>query len=289
MNEAKFFSREENTKRVTCLLCPKECIILDGKTGICGVRQNINGTLVSLVYERPVAIHVDPIEKKPLYHFHPGVKILSVGTYGCNLSCKFCQNYDISQVKNLNINFDNIKRVTPAEIINMCIQRGLKFVAFTYNEPTIYYEYMLETAMLCRENQIKTVVVSNGQINEEPLKQLIDYIDAFNIDLKSFNDNFYKKICSGNLETTKNTLKVIVENKKHLEVTFLLIEGFNDDLNEFKELCKFLKRLDEKIVLHISRAFPRYKLDFKPTPVELMEKFFSTASQYFGNVYLGNV
>jgi pyruvate formate lyase activating enzyme len=289
MNEAKFFSKEENTKRVTCLLCPKECIILDGKTGICGVRQNIDGTLVSLVYERPVAIHVDPIEKKPLYHFHPGVKILSVGTYGCNLSCKFCQNYDISQVKNLNINFDNIKRVTSNEIVDMCIQRGLKFVAFTYNEPTIYYEYMLETAMLCRENKIKTVVVSNGQINEDPLKQLINYIDAFNIDLKSFNDNFYKEICNGNLETTKNTLKIIVENKKHLEVTFLLIEGFNDDLNEFKELCKFLKCLGEKTVLHISRAFPRYKLNFKPTPVELMERFYDTASQYLGNVYLGNV
>jgi pyruvate formate lyase activating enzyme len=289
MKEAKFFSKEGNTKRVTCLLCPKECIILDGKTGICGVRQNINGTLVSLVYERPVAIHVDPIEKKPLYHFHPGVKILSVGTYGCNLSCKFCQNYDISQVKNLNINFDNIKRVTSNEIVDMCIQRGLKFVAFTYNEPTIYYEYMLETAMLCRENKIKTVVVSNGQINEDPLKQLINYIDAFNIDLKSFNDNFYKEICNGNLETTKNTLKIIVENKKHLEVTFLLIEGFNDDLNEFKELCKFLKCLGEKTVLHISRAFPRYKLNFKPTPVELMERFYDTASQYLGNVYLGNV
>lgn len=289
MKEAKYFSKEGNSKRVTCLLCPKECVILDSKTGICGVRQNVDGTLVSLVYEKPVAIHIDPIEKKPLYHFHPGSKILSIGTYGCNLSCKFCQNYDISQVKNLNVDFDNIKRVTSAEIVNMCIQRGLKFVAFTYNEPTIYYEYMLETAMLCKENQIKTVVVSNGQINEEPLKQLIDYIDAFNIDLKAFNDNFYKKICNGNLETTKNTLRIIIENKKHLEVTFLLIKGFNDDLNEFKELCKFLKCLDDKIVLHISRAFPRYKLDFKPTPVELMEMFYGAASEYLGNVYLGNV
>ena len=289
MKEAMFFRTEENTHKVTCLLCPKECVVIDGRTGVCGVRQNINGTLTSLVYEKPVAIHVDPIEKKPLYHFHPGAKILSIGTYGCNLSCKFCQNYDISQIKDSHIDFDGIKRVTAAEIVNMCISRGLKFVAFTYNEPTIFYEYMLETAVLCKEHNIKTVVVSNGQINEEPLNKLIEYIDAFNIDLKAFNEAFYKNICGGNLETTKNTLRTIVKNKKHLEVTFLLIKGFNDDLQEFKELCKFLKSLDEKIVLHISRAFPRYKLDFKPTPVELMELFNNTASLYLENVYMGNV
>lgn len=289
MKEAMFFTTEENTHKVTCLLCPKECVIIDGKTGKCGVRQNINGTLVSLVYERPVAIHVDPIEKKPLYHFHPGSKILSVGTYGCNLSCKFCQNYDISQIKDSHADFDNIKRVTSAEIINMCISRGLKFVAFTYNEPTIFYEYMYETAVLCREHNIKTVVVSNGQINEEPLKKLINYIDAFNIDLKAFNEEFYKKICNGNLETTKNTLRVITEYKKHLEVTFLLIEGLNDDLQEFKEMCKFLKSLDGNTVLHISRAFARYKMDFNTTPVRLMELFHETALRYLGNVYLGNV
>lgn len=289
MPKAMFYNSEESTRKVTCLLCPKECVILDGKTGICGVRQNINGTLVSLVYEKPVAIHVDPIEKKPLYHFHPGSRILSVGTYGCNLSCRFCQNYDISQVKESPADFDRIKRVTSVDIVNMCIERGLKFVAFTYNEPTIFYEYMYETAVLCREHGIKTVVVSNGQINEEPLKKLIPYIDAFNIDLKAFNENFYKKICGGNLETTKNTLRIIVRNKKHLEVTFLLIEGLNDDLQEFKEMCKFLKCLSDDIVLHISRAFPRYKMDFNVTPVSLMNLFFDTAGEYLKKVYMGNV
>lgn len=284
-----FFKSDENTKKVTCLLCPKDCVIADGKVGICGVRQNINGVLTSLVYERPIAIHVDPIEKKPLYHFFPGSRILSIGTYGCNLSCKFCQNYDISQIKDLSVDFDNIKRVTSAEIVNICIEKGLKFVAFTYNEPTIFYEYMYEIAVLCGEHGIKTVVVSNGQIKEEPLKKLIPYIDAFNIDLKAFNENFYKKICNGDFETTKNTLRTIVEYKKHLEVTFLLIEGYNDDLNEFKELCKFLKSLDDKIVLHISRAFPRYKLKFNTTPVSLMELFHDTASGYLENVYMGNV
>ncbi|MBN1633191.1 MAG: AmmeMemoRadiSam system radical SAM enzyme [Ignavibacteria bacterium] len=289
MNEAMFFKTEENTKKVTCFLCPKDCVIADGKTGVCGVRQNINGTFISLVYEKPVAIHIDPIEKKPLYHFHPGSKILSIGTYGCNLSCRFCQNYDISQIKDSPVDFDNIKRVTSAEIVNMCIERGLKFIAFTYNEPTIFYEYMYETAILCKEHDIKTVVVSNGQINEEPLKKLIPYIDAFNIDLKAFNENFYKKICNGDFETTKNTLRIIAENKKHLEVTFLLIEGFNDDLHEFIKMCKFLKRLDNKIVLHISRAFPRYKLNFNPTPKSLMNLFFDTAGEYLENVYMGNV
>lgn len=284
-----FFKSDENTKRVTCFLCPKDCVIGDGKVGVCGVRRNVNGVLTSLVYEKPIAIHVDPIEKKPLYHFFPGSRILSIGTYGCNLSCKFCQNYDISQIKDLSVDFDNIKRVTSAEVVNICIEKGLKFVAFTYNEPTIFYEYMYEIAVLCGEHGIKTVVVSNGQINEEPLKKLIPHIDAFNIDLKAFNENFYKKICNGDFETTKKTLSTIAEYKKHLEVTFLLIEGHNDDLQEFKELCKFLKSLDDEIVLHISRAFPRYKLKFDTTPVSLMEMFYKTAKGYLGNVYMGNV
>lgn len=284
-----FFKTEENTKRVTCLLCPKECVIIDGKTGVCGVRQNVDGTLVSLVYEKPVAIHIDPIEKKPLYHFHPGSRILSVGTYGCNLSCQFCQNFDISQIRDSHTDFDEIKRITSVEIVNMCIDRGLKFVAFTYNEPTIFYEYMYETAVLCKEHGIKTVIVSNGQINEEPLKKLIPYIDAFNIDLKAFNENFYKKICNGNLDTTKNTLRIITEYKKHLEITFLLIEGLNDDLQEFTKMCKFIKCLNDKIVLHISRAFPKYKMSFNPTPLRLMELFYETAKMHIKNVYMGNV
>jgi pyruvate formate lyase activating enzyme len=287
MKEALYYEIEKE-KSVLCLLCPQGCRLEDGKTGVCGVRENADGVLYSLVYERPVAIHIDPIEKKPLYHFHPGVRILSIGTYGCNLSCPFCQNYDLSQQDDKKV-LESVKEVNPQKIIDLCRQDNLKFVAFTYNEPTIFYEYMLETAKLCKANDIKTVVVSNGQINEKPLRNLIKYIDAFNIDLKAFNPDFYKKICKGDIETTKNTIRIIVEQKKHLEVTFLLIEGFNDDENEFREYCLFLKNLDENIVLHISRAFPRFKLDFDPTPAGLLKRFEKIAGEYLRFVYLGNI
>ena len=208
MKEALYYEIEKE-KSVLCLLCPQGCKLEEGKTGVCGVRENEDGVLYSLVYERPVAIHIDPIEKKPLYHFHPGVRILSIGTYGCNLSCPFCQNYDLSQQDDKKI-LESVKEVNPQKIIDLCRQDNLRFVAFTYNEPTIFYEYMLETAKLCKANDIKTVVVSNGQINEKPLRNLIKYIDAFNIDLKAFNPDFYKKICKGNIETTKNTIRIII-------------------------------------------------------------------------------
>ncbi|HEY5122132.1 MAG TPA: AmmeMemoRadiSam system radical SAM enzyme [Ignavibacteria bacterium] len=287
MKEALYYEIEKE-KSVLCLLCPQGCRLEDGKTGVCGVRENADGVLYSLVYERPVAIHIDPIEKKPLYHFHPGVRILSIGTYGCNLSCPFCQNYDLSQQDDKKV-LESVKEVNPQKIIDLCRQDNLKFVAFTYNEPTIFYEYMLETAKLCKANDIKTVVVSNGQINEKPLRNLIKYIDAFNIDLKAFNPDFYKKICKGDIETTKNTIRIIIEQKKHLEVTFLLIEEYNDDENEFREYCLFLKNLDENIVLHISRAFPRFKLDFDPTPAGLLKRFEKIAGEYLRFVYLGNI
>lgn len=296
MKEASYYIRQGDDKKVKCLLCPKECIIIDGKTGACGVRKNIDGKLVSIVYGKPIAIHIDPIEKKPLYHFYPGSRIFSIGTFGCNLSCRFCQNYDISQfnpTKDIDA-LENIKYLSPQEIVELCRYYGLKFIAFTYNEPTIFYEYMYDIAKLCKDPknnyEIKTVVVSNGQINEEPLRNLLPYIDAFNIDLKAFNERFYKILCNGDLETTKNTIKIIIEEKKHIEVTFLLIENYNDDKQEFLEMCKFLKSLDENIVLHISRAFPHYKLSFiKPTPIKLLDEFYNIAKSQLKNVYLGNV
>lgn len=287
MKEALFYESLDNGK-VKCTLCPKGCIIADSKTGVCDVRQNVKGKLYSLVYEKPVAIHVDPIEKKPLYHFYPGSAILSIGTYGCNLDCKFCQNYDLSQEFEAS-HLEFIDNVEPERIIKTCIDKKLKFVAFTYNEPTIFYEYMLDIAKLCKVNGLKTVSVSNGQINEKPLRHLINYIDAFNIDLKAFNDDFYKKICNGDLQTTKNTLKIIVEEKKHLEVTFLLIESFNDDENEFRQMCEFIKNLGEDVVFHISRAFPRYKLKHEITSLQLIKKFEKIAKEYIKYVYVGNV
>lgn len=288
LHKASFFLSDK--EKVKCLLCPKECLIIDGKTGVCGVRKNIGGTLYSLVYGKPVAVHIDPIEKKPLFHFYPGSEILSIGTYGCNLSCQFCQNHEISQADEHKIDsLENKKELTPEDLISICKKNNLEFLAFTYNEPVIFYEYMLETAELCKKNNIKTVMVSNGQINPKPLQNIIKFIDAFNIDLKSFNDSFYKNICGGKLETTKDTIRKIVEHKKHIEITFLLIKDFNDNKQEFTELCKFIKSLNPEIVLHISRAFPRYKLEMKTTPVELLNSFKEIAMKYLKNVYTGNV
>ncbi|MBI5402143.1 MAG: AmmeMemoRadiSam system radical SAM enzyme [Ignavibacteriae bacterium] len=287
MKEALFYENLEGGK-IKCTLCPRGCVVADTRTGTCGVRENVKGKLYSLIYEKPVAINVDPIEKKPLYHFYPGAKILSIGTYGCNLDCKFCQNYDLSQEFEVS-DFEYIENVEPEMIIKTCLEKNIKFVAFTYNEPTIFYEYMLDIAKLCKANGIKTVSVSNGQINENPLRELINYIDAFNIDLKAFNNDFYKKICGGDLQTTLDTLKIIVDEKKHLEVTFLLIEGFNDDVIEFRQMCDYINSLGNEVVFHISRAFPRYKLEYETTPIPLLKKFGQIAKEYIKHVYIGNV
>jgi pyruvate formate lyase activating enzyme len=287
MKEASFYISFKSG-RAACVLCPKECSIPIGQTGTCGVRKNIDGKLYALTYSKPVAIHLDPIEKKPLYHFYPGSQILSIGTLGCNLSCKFCQNFDISQEFDED-DFNYMKEVTPDEIIETCKSKGYKFVAFTYNEPAIFFEYMFDVAVRCRDNDIKTVVVSNGQIQRGPLNRIIEYIDAFNIDLKSFNPAFYKEICGGEIEATKETIKIIIERGKHLEVTFLLIEGLNDNEKEFEEMCKFLSAINKDIVLHISRAFPRYEMDFNPTPSDLIFKFKKIAENYLNHVYAGNI
>lgn len=287
MKEASFYISTENNK-VKCFLCPKECEIAKGNTGVCGGRENIYGKLYALTYSKPVAIHLDPIEKKPLYHFFPNSQVLSIGTLGCNLGCEFCQNYDISQEFSTD-DFKKIKETTPLEILEICKKHNYKFIAFTYNEPSIYFEYMLDIAKLCKTYNIKTIVVSNGQINPEPFKELINYIDAFNIDLKSYNNEFYKKICKGDLKTTLNTITEIVDSRKHIEVTFLLIEGLNDSEEEFIEMCKFLSELNPDIVLHISRAFPRYKSDFEPTPIKLILKFQTIAKRFLKNTYTGNI
>lgn len=280
---------------VRCNLCPHNCKISDGKVGFCSVRKNENGTLYSLVYGRPASIAVDPIEKKPLNNFHPGSQILSLTTVGCNLRCKFCQNHDISQaheIENLEKVLDKTEYKSPENIIQVCANEGLEFIAFTYTEPTVYYEYMLDIAKLAKKNNIKTVMVSNGMINPEPLKKLIQYIDAFNIDLKSWDTKFYTELTNGNLDAVKKTIEFIAKSKKaHIEVTNLVIDEYNDDPVLFEEMCKWLSGLDNKITFHISRSFPYYKMkkDFDPTPIDTLKKFEKIAKKYLENVYVGNV
>lgn len=290
MKEALYYGKKG--ANIHCLLCPRNCIIAPGKVGFCSVRKNIEGKLFSLVYGKPVSIAIDPIEKKPLYHFHPGSKIFSFGTFGCNLSCQFCQNSDISQAKEVP-DFENVLEsmpyVSPEEMVGMCKARSLKLLAFTYNEPTVFFEYMLDVAKECKKQGIGTIMVSNGQINEKPLRELLPYMDAFNIDLKSFSQEFYRKICSGTIEDTKRTIRIISEQKKHQEVTLLLIEGQNDKEDEFRDYCKFLSGISRDIPLHISRAFPCYRMNLKPTSVELLRKFEKIAKEYLSDVHVGNV
>ncbi|MDD5253544.1 MAG: AmmeMemoRadiSam system radical SAM enzyme [Candidatus Nanoarchaeia archaeon] len=285
MKQALFYTKKENNK-VQCNLCPNNCLIPENKIGSCRVRKNIKGILYSLVYAKPASINVDPIEKKPLYHFLPGTKVLSFGTFGCNFHCLNCQNYNISQ--NL---VEDIPEVKPEEIIKLAKKYKTPSIAYTYTEPTIFYEYMLDTAKLAKKNKIKNVVVSNGYINQEPLKEIIKYIDAFNIDLKSINEDFYKKICFGKLKPVLETLKTIKKYKKHLEITFLVIPTKNDNLKEVEKMCKWIKtNLGKGTPLHISRFFPCYKLNnLEPTPLETLRNIKQIAKKYLVNVHIGNV
>ena len=271
-------------KKVQCIACNHRCVISEGKRGICGVRENVDGKLQLLVYGLIISENVDPIEKKPLYRFLPKTRTYSIGTVGCNFKCDFCQNYEISQLKRI-----VGKETTPEEIVERAIKTGCKSISYTYNEPTIFAEFVKDTAALARNAGLKNILVTNGYMTKEFMEFAGKYIDAMNIDLKSFNADFYKKICKGDIETTKNAIRIIVEEKKHLEVTFLLIEGYNDNENEFREYCTFIKNLNKNIVLHISRAFPRYKLDFKMTPSSLLKKFGDIAKEYLDLVYLGNI
>lgn len=286
--EAEYYTKTKNNK-IICNLCPHNCIIKDGQRGNCGIRKNINGELFTEIYEKISAINFDPIEKKPLYHFYPGREILSIGTIGCNLHCKFCQNSDISQT---NIEeFPYLKTYTSEEIIEIALQKSDNIgIAYTYNEPIIWFEYVLETAKLAKAKNLKNVMVTNGYINKKPLEELMPYIDAFSVDLKAFTEDFYSKITSSKLEPVKETLKTIYKNHKHLEITNLIIPGLNDDEKIFKDMVLWIaKELDKDVVLHLSRYFPTYKLDIKKTPISTLDKLYDIAKKTLTNVYQGNI
>lgn len=286
--EASYYKKRDNNQ-VECTLCPHNCIINEGKYGICKVRKNENGILYSLNYEQLSAVHIDPVEKKPLYHFYPGKNILSLGSIGCNLKCNFCQNSNISQINPDNEFPANIHKSDL--IINEAkrIRKNIG-IAYTYNEPIVWYEYMFETAVKAKENNLKNVVVSNGYINPEPLSELLPYIDAFNIDLKGFTDDFYKNQTNSGLQPVLNTIEKIVSADKLLEITFLVIPTLNDDIDNFKKMLKTLVRISGKnTILHLSRYFPAYKSKLPMTPKETLLKFYHIAKQHLNFVYLGNI
>lgn len=288
LNEALYFEKL-NDNKVKCTLCPHNCIINDEKAGICKVRKNIDGKLFSFNYGKLSAIHTDPIEKKPLYHFYPGKNIFSLGSIGCNLKCNFCQNSHISQI-NLNIEYPT-QQFNSDYIIKKALRiRNNIGIAYTYNEPVIWYEYMYEIAVKAKENKLKNVVVSNGYINQEPLNKLIPQIDAFNIDLKAFTEEFYKKQTKAELNPVLKTIKNIAASGTHLEITYLIIPGLNDNIDNFKKMIKYLVKISGKnTILHLSRYFPAYKSKLPVTPKETLLNFYHLAKQHLNFVYLGNI
>ena len=285
MKEALFYKKLKN--KVQCNLCPHNCVIKEESTGLCRVRKNIKGKLYSLVYAKPVAIQLDPLTKKPLYHFLPGENALSIGTVGCQMACWSCQNYHISQA---NPEEYQINEVPPEKIIEMCIKNNCRVIAYTYNDPVVFYEYMLDIAKLAKKNGIKNIIVSNGYINEEPLKELCKYIDAANIDLKSMSNKFYEKYCNGRLAPVLNCLKILKKEKVYFEITNLIIPGANDKSKDFERLANWISENLGDIVLHFSRFFPMYKLeDVKETPVKTMDMAKKIGEKYLSYVYLGNI
>ena len=273
---------------VQCLLCPRKCILRPGQRGVCRVRQNIAGKLYSLSYGHPVAIHLDPIEKKPLFHFLPGTKAFSLATVGCNLRCLYCQNWEISQASPEKF---EIGYHSPEEIVQMALNSGAKSIAYTYTEPTVFYEYMIDIARLARKAGLKNVVISAGYINPEPLKELCQYVDAIKIDLKAFNNDFYRQFVGGELQPALETLKTIKKQGVWLEIVYLVIPGENDSPTEIRQMCQWiLKNLGPDTPLHFLRYFPAFKLNLPPTPPETVKRLRQIAiEQGLNYVYTGNL
>lgn len=281
--EALFYEKQGD--KISCKLCPHNCLIKEGAYGKCNIRINREGLLYTINYGEITSIANDPIEKKPLYHFKPGSNILSVGSFGCNFSCGFCQNHSISQGR------ASSEYMPPEKLVEICKSLGDNIgVAFTYNEPSIWYEYVYHSSRLLKETlkNINIVLVTNGYIKEEPLKKLLPYVDAMNIDLKAFNNKYYKDICGGSVGPVMDTIK-ISSKECHIEVTTLLVSGENDSSYETSEIAGFIASVNKDIPLHLSRYFPSYKMENPATKIEVMLQDREIAQKYLNYVYVGNV
>ncbi len=282
MKEARFYKALDGDK-VQCELCPHFCLIEPDKIGICKVRKNIKGRLYSLNYAKISSLALDPIEKKPLYHFHSGEYILSVGTSGCNLKCLFCQNWSISQET------PDLKQISSEFLVQEAKSNDSFGIAYTYNEPFIWYEFVFDTARLAKENGLRNVLVTNGFINPKPLKDMLQFIDAMNIDLKSIGNNFYKDYCKASLKPVLETIKTS-SRYCHVELTNLVISGLNDKEENFIQLRDWIyDNLGPDAILHISRYFPCYKMNIIPTPIDTLKKAQEIIGKKLRYVYLGNV
>jgi len=283
-----FYEKKEEN-RLRCLLCPHKCIIGQNKKGVCGVRKNIGGDLFSLIYGKASSINVDPIEKKPLYHFLPGTGALSLGTIGCNFKCDFCQNSSISQA---DFESFSLREIKPEEVVSLARRTDCQSIAWTYNEPTIWYEFTYRTSKLAKMKDLRTLYVTNGFIDEAPLRKIAPYLDAMNIDVKSFNNDFYRKIAGGSLDPVLSTCITAKALGIHIELTYLVIPGVNDDLSEIEDYLIWVKsKLGPDIPLHFSAFHPDYKMrDRSRTSKSKLKKIYSLAERIGHNyIYLGNV
>lgn len=286
--DALFYS-ELVDKKVKCELCGHNCKIPDSGLGVCKVRRNIDGKLYSLNYGKISALMIDPIEKKPLYHFYPGSKTLSLAMQGCNFKCCFCQNSNISQVSDSS----EIKgeELLPDEIIKIAKAKKIDIISYTYTEPTVFYEYMIETAMLAKSEGMKNVMITNGFINDEPLRELLKFIDAFNIDLKSFRETTYESMIGGRLDLILMNLEAVAKSKSWLEITTLLVPGMNDSYEEKEDIANFIANLDKNIPWHVSKFYPHYKMLGKSNETDfesLKEAYVIGLGAGLKYVYVGN-
>lgn len=280
MREAMFYSNSENGT-VVCMLCPHRCHLMHDHFGKCRVRKNLDGRLMSLNYAAATAIHVDPIEKKPLFHFMPGTQTLSIGSYGCNFHCPYCQNYPISLEKPLT------RVIEPEMIIKKAIELNLPSISYTYNEPVVYYEYVFETAKLAKKKGIANIMVTNGFIESEPLEMLLPYIDAMNIDLKAFYQKTYRSFCGGDLEPVLKTIER-AHHGCHIEITTLLVTEMHTK-EELENLFCWIAGVSPNIPLHLSRYFPKYQHQAPMTSKDWLSMVKESGEQHLNYVYLGNV
>lgn len=275
--------------KVVCELCPTECVLGDYEVGGCKARMNKGGVLYSLVYGKPCAVHVDPIEKKPFYHFLPGTGAYSIATAGCVLGCKFCQNWQISQARPEDVDYEELP---PADAVRLAALYNCRSITYTYTEPTVFYEYMYDTAVIAKKYGIKNTMHTCGYINEKPLRKLCALMDAADVDLKAFTEDFYERICGGRLGPVLEALVVLKEEGVWLEVTNLVIPTLNDSMKEISEMCRWMAlNLGPDVPIHFSRFFPYYKLErLPPTPLEtLLDARKAALDSGLRYVYIGNI
>jgi len=288
MKEAMFYEKLKDSK-VRCYLCAQHCVIAPGKRGICAVRENVDGTLYTLVYGKVIARHIDPIEKKPLFHFHPGSRSYSIATVGCNFKCLHCQNFEISQYPKLYKDIPG-EAMTPEEVVEEALRAGCESISYTYTEPTIFFEFAYDCAKLAKQKGLKNVFVSNGYTSPEATRAIAPYLDGNNIDLKG-DDNFYKRIAGARLEPVLSTIRLMKELGVWVEVTTLIIPGLNSSEEFFRWVAEFIKSVDPGMPWHVTQFYPTYQMLDRPrTPVMILRKArqigLETGLKY---VYEGNV